>query len=80
MKPGDEFKVKTPTLRFIAKTPPYMHTGQFRFLSDVIDFYSEMKEAREPVAGITPEMTPKHFTKQEKKDLLEFLKALSERP
>jgi cytochrome c peroxidase len=77
VQPGDEYKIKTPTLRFIAKTPPYMHTGQFRFLSHVIEFYSEMKEAREPVAGITPEMTPKHFSEQEKKDLLEFLNALS---
>lgn len=77
---GDEFKIKTPTLRFIAATPPFMHTGQFRFLTDVIDFYSEMKGARAPIDGIEPEMTPGNFTAQEKKDLLEFLKCISERP
>ncbi|MCH2205139.1 MAG: hypothetical protein MK132_04615 [Lentisphaerales bacterium] len=77
---GDEFKIKTPTLRFITATPPFMHTGQFRFLTDVVDFYSEMKGARAPVDGISPEMTPRNFTAQEKKDLLEFLKCISERP
>jgi cytochrome c peroxidase len=77
---GDEYKIKTPTLRFISATPPYMHTGQFRFLSDVIDFYSEMKGARAPVSGIEPEMRPRNFTDDEKKDLLEFLKCISERP
>lgn len=77
---GDEFKIKTPTLRFVAGTPPYMHTGQFRFLSDVVEFYSEMKGAREPLDGISPEMTPGNFTAQDKKDLLEFLKCISERP
>ncbi|MCM8534945.1 MAG: hypothetical protein NE334_03310 [Lentisphaeraceae bacterium] len=75
---GDDFKVKTPTLRFVARTPPFMHTGQFRFLTDVVEFYSEMKGAREVAEGVRVEMTPRNFTEEEKKDLIAFLNSLSE--
>jgi len=38
-------KFKTPTLRNIAKTAPYMHAGHFATLRDVVQFYSEFKGA-----------------------------------
>lgn len=65
---------KTPGLRNVAFTHPYMHTGQFNNLIEVIDFYSEMKGAQ---SSDHPEIKPRHFTKEEKQDLLKFLKALS---
>lgn len=37
---GDIGKFKTPTLRNIALTGPYMHDGRFNSLFEVIDFYS----------------------------------------
>jgi cytochrome c peroxidase len=36
---GDKGKFKTPTLREIANTGPYMHDGRFRTLEEVVDFY-----------------------------------------
>jgi cytochrome c peroxidase len=32
---------KTPSLRDVARTPPYMHGGQFETLTDVVRFYSD---------------------------------------
>jgi cytochrome c peroxidase len=36
---GDKRKFKTPTLREIANTGPYMHDGRFKTLEEVVDFY-----------------------------------------
>ncbi len=33
---------KTPTLRNVAKTGPYMHSGQFASLAEIIDFYQQL--------------------------------------
>ena len=32
---------KTPTVRFVAKTAPYMHNGVYRTLDEVVDFYNK---------------------------------------
>jgi cytochrome c peroxidase len=39
-KPEDYGKVKTPTLRNLIFSAPYMHDGRFETLDDVIEFYS----------------------------------------
>lgn len=65
---------KTPGLRNVNYTQPYMHSGQFRSLIDVINFYSDMKNAS---IVDHPEIVPRNFTEQEKADLVEFLKSIS---
>ena len=78
--PLDKGKFKTPTLRNIELTAPYMHDGRYQTLEEVIDFYSEgvhlsptidplMKQA--PNGGI-------NLTPQEKSDLIAFLKMLTD--
>lgn len=37
----DEGKFKTPSLRNLAFTAPYMHDGRFQTIEEVVDFYSE---------------------------------------
>ncbi len=39
--PDDNALFKVPTLRNIAKTPPYMHDGRFKTLMEVVDHYSD---------------------------------------
>ena len=39
--PNDHGKFRTPSLRNLAFTAPYMHDGRFTTLDEVIDFYSE---------------------------------------
>ncbi len=65
---------KTPTLRSVALTAPYMHDGAFKTLGEVIEFYNNGGEA---VPGKDLSITPLNLTDQEKKDLVEFMKALT---
>lgn len=65
---------KTPTLRNVSMTPPYMHNGAFKTLEEVVDFYNKG-------GGNDPNVSPKIFklnlTEQEKEDLVVFLKTLT---
>ncbi|MEX2301841.1 MAG: cytochrome c peroxidase [Bryobacterales bacterium] len=64
---------KTPTLREIAATGPYMHDGSLATLADVIEFYDKGGE-RDP--NLSMEMQRLDLTPTEKADLAEFLRAL----
>ena len=70
----DRGAFKTPTLRSVALTAPYMHTGGFKTLEEVMEFYNKGGEA---VPGKDVFMTPLNLADREKKDLVEFLKALT---
>lgn len=65
---------KTPSLRMVALTAPYMHNGLFATLEEVIEFYDRGGDIKENLAS---EMKPLKLTAQEKKDLKTFLLALS---
>lgn len=65
---------KTPTLRSVAQTAPYMHDGAFKTLEEVIDFYDK-GGGKNP--QLDPFITPLNLTPDEKKDLVEFMKALT---
>ncbi|MBT3352578.1 MAG: cytochrome-c peroxidase [Nitrospinaceae bacterium] len=66
-------KFKTPTLRDISKTGPYMHDGSMNTLEEVIDYYDRGGLANR---NIDPDMKLLKLTKREKGDLLAFLKSL----
>ena len=51
---GDRGAFKTPTLREIARTAPYMHNGQFKTLEEVVDYYDKGGHAN---AGSTRKFT-----------------------
>ena len=78
--PADNGKFRTPSLRNLTRTAPYMHDGRFQTLEEVIDHYSEglkpsptidplMKKVEQGGVGLSP---------QEKSDLIAFLKSLTE--
>ncbi|MBM3723974.1 MAG: c-type cytochrome [Acidobacteria bacterium] len=64
---------KTPTLRDISRTAPYMHDGSLKTLEEVVDFYDK---GGVPNKNLAIEMKKLNLTAQEKKDLVEFMKAL----
>lgn len=73
-------KYKSPTLRNIEFTGPYMHDGRFETLEEVIDFYSEGINYS---PTIDPLMKQVHnggiqLSTQEKSELIAFLKTLSD--
>ena len=70
----DKGAFKTPTLRDIASTGPYMHDGRFKTLKDVVQFYNKGGIANE---HLDERMKPLKLTPQEEDDLVEFLKSLS---
>ncbi len=72
--PDDRGAFKTPTLREIARTAPYMHDGRFATLRQVIDFYDR---GGTPNPHLDRAITPLKLTEKEKEDLVEFLHALN---
>jgi cytochrome c peroxidase len=74
--PHDHGSFKTPTLREVARTPPYMHDGSMATLEDVIDFYSD---GGRPNPSLDPEILPRRFTPEEKRALIAFLRSLNGR-
>nr|MBA2539237.1 hypothetical protein [Deltaproteobacteria bacterium] len=70
---------RTPTLRNVASTAPYMHAGQFRTLANVVAFYNA---GGGEVAGIVkdPELKPLKLSDQQQADLVEFMTTLSDEP
>ncbi|MBA3241727.1 MAG: cytochrome-c peroxidase [Acidobacteria bacterium] len=72
--PGDIGAFKTPTLRDVELTGPYMHDGSGKTLLDVVRFYDRGGE-RNP--AIDPRMRPLNLSEQEMSDLVEFLRALT---
>jgi len=67
-------KFKTPTLRNIALTAPYMHDGSMATLEEVIEYYDQGGKQN---IFLDPAIFPLHFSKQEKQDLLAFLNSLT---
>jgi cytochrome c peroxidase len=65
---------KTPTLREVARTAPYMHDGSIKTLEDVVDFYSE---GGRPNPNLDPQIQPWHFSPDEKRALVAFLRSLT---
>ena len=65
---------KTPTLRNVELTAPYMHDGSLATLGEVVEHYNK---GGIPNPNLDPEIRPLHLTEQEKADLVEFLKALT---
>ncbi len=75
-KEGDQGRFKTPTLRGAALTPPYMHDGSLATLEDVVKFYSRGGNAN---PHLDPALKPLDLSGEEEKNLVAFLKALSEK-
>ncbi len=72
--PADRWKYRTPGLRNITLTAPYMHDGSLSTLEDVIEFYDQGGIQNEV---LDPLMRPLNLTEQEKSDLLAFMQTLT---
>jgi len=73
-QPKDIGAFKTPGLRNVALTPPYMHDGSQATLQDVVEFYNKGGESNPNLDGGIVKL---NLTEQEKDDLVEFMKALT---
>ncbi len=66
--------MKTPTLREIARTAPYMHNGSIKTLKEIVEFYDR---GGTPNPFLDDLIGPLDLTDAEKQDLIAFLKALN---
>jgi cytochrome c peroxidase len=73
----DKGAFKTPTLRSVTETAPYMHDGVFKTLEDVIAFKDQ---GGQPNPRLSPLMKPLALAPEEKADLIAFMKALTGAP
>ena len=72
--PEDIGAFKTPTLREISRTAPYMHDGRFATLEDVVNFYNQ-GGIKNPHLDNT--IIPLELTAEEKHDLVALLRSLN---
>lgn len=75
-----EHSFKTPSVRNIALTAPYMHNGAYKKLEDVMDFYNHGGGIGIglDVATQTLPADSLHLTKSEIKDIISFMQALTD--
>lgn len=76
--PSDLGKFKTPSLRNIEFTSPYMHDGRFTTLEEVLDHYNSNFKYAANLDPILANIPKNRLTIQEKKDIIAFLKTLSD--
>ncbi len=72
--PDDRWRYKTPTLRNVALTAPYMHNGSLATLADVVDFYNR---GGFPNELSSPLLRPLGLSEGDKGDLVAFLESLT---
>ncbi|HEY7338069.1 MAG TPA: cytochrome c peroxidase [Bryobacteraceae bacterium] len=72
----DRGAFKTPTLREVARTAPYMHDGSLATLADVVDYYDKGGNLN---PGLDSDLRPLSLTGDEKHALVAFLSSLSGR-
>lgn len=70
----DRGAYKTPTIRNLRLTFPYMHDGSLKTLEEVVDFYDRGGTDNE---WLDPDVQPLELTATERKNLLDFLEALN---
>jgi len=71
---------KTPTLRNVSKTAPYMHDGYYATLWDVVNHYNFGGATGSYTGEKDPTIAPLMLTDAELGDLVEFLRALDDGP
>ncbi len=78
--PMDKGAYKASTLRNIEYTAPYMHDGRFGTLEEVVDFYAHSLVWSPYINPLMHHIATggNQLTKQEKEDLLAFLRSLSD--
>jgi len=69
-------RFKTPTLRGLAHSAPFMHDGSLRTLEEVVEFY---RRGGNPSAALSPLIEPLELTDADATNLVAFLKALTSR-
>lgn len=71
-------KFRTPTLRNIMLTAPYMHDGRFQTIEAVIEHYASGGKGSENVDPFIPQIRDINLTARQKRQIIAFLKTLTD--
>jgi cytochrome c peroxidase len=74
LNPDDRWKYKTPSLRNVELTAPYMHTGEFLNLEQVVSFYNNGGLENELLSSL---IKPLNLNQLEQRNIVAFLKSLT---
>ena len=76
-KPQNYYKFKTPSLRNLAKTSPYMHDGRFNTIEECLDHYHH--GIKKELANLDPLLQNGiQLTTQQRQDIITFLNTLTD--
>jgi cytochrome c peroxidase len=79
-KESDRGRFKTPGLRNVAVTAPYMHNGMFKTLEEVVEHYNNPAQFVQHPLNMDPAFKePLRLSEQEKQELVAFLKTLTDK-
>jgi cytochrome c peroxidase len=79
LRSGHNFgEFKTPSLRNVALTAPYMHQGQFATLQEVVHYYSTLEDALPLHHSVDKLLVPLGLSAEESADLIAFLESLTD--
>ncbi len=80
LNPADEYKFKTPTLRNLKFSAPYMHDGRFLSLAAVLDHYNKGVQESATLDPLLRKngQTGIPLTEEEKNKILAFLNTLND--
>jgi cytochrome c peroxidase len=71
-------QIKTPGLRNVARSAPYMHQGQFRTLKDAVEFYSTLEGMIQAGHHERAILSPLLLSTEEVASLVAFLESLTD--
>jgi cytochrome c peroxidase len=74
----NKFLFRTPSLRNVTLTAPYMHNGMFPTLESVIKHYSNAESQNSDITAVDSKMQPLHLTQEEVNVLVDFLSSLTD--
>jgi cytochrome c peroxidase len=75
------YAFRTPALRNLSLTAPYMHSGVFRTLEEVLDFYEKIGDGRSQnphVAGSSLDGNLRRINNRDKDNIIQFLRSLDD--
>ncbi|HEU5289024.1 MAG TPA: cytochrome c peroxidase [Cyclobacteriaceae bacterium] len=73
-----KFLFRTPTLRNVTLTAPFMHSGVYATLEEVLEHYDGGISKNPAIERVDKKMVPLHLTAREKQALLSFLESLTD--
>lgn len=75
---NNAFRFRTPTLRNITETAPYMHNGQHETLREVMNYYNKGKAEQKGIGNVHPKIKPLNLSEKEMTDIIAFLRSLTD--